>query len=251
MKEQDGIPYPTEEEIDQQITQIIAKGLPQQKSFFSEIQGLYKQMGWRYMLPNQNEWIFTIIALVALVLFVGYTFGSDRVLTAAEMALFFMISPFLFMSLSLFSFFDKREAHTFELEMTTKFTVFQIIAVRMLTFSSLAIVCNTSLALWLASTHELSFMRLWLLSLTGLFLFATGLLVLLRKGQVVPKVLSYVSGWLIGNSALVWLADEAYIQVLQALPTIVYGGLVAMLIILFSLAFKRMYLRKQEGVLLC
>lgn len=251
MKEQDGIPYPTEEEIDQQITQIIAKGLPKQKSFFSEIQGLYKQMGWRYMLPNQNEWGFTVIALVALVLFVGVTFGGDRVLTATEMALFFMISPFLFMSLSLFSFFDKREAHTFELEMTTKFTVFQIIAVRMLTFSSLAIICNTSLALWLASTHELSFMRLWLLSLAGLFLFATGLLVALRKGQVFPKVLAYVSVWLIGNSALVWLADEAYMQVLQTLPSVLYGGLVAMLIILFSLAFKRMYLRKQEGVLLC
>lgn len=251
MKEQDGIPYPTEEEIDQQIAQIIAKGLPQQKSFFSEIQGLYKQMGWRYMLPNQHEWIFTVIALLALVLFVGVTFGGDRVLTATEMALFFMISPFLFMSLSLFSFFDKRETHTFELEMTTKFTVFQIVAVRMLTFSSLAIVCNTSLALWLASTHELSFMRLWLLSLAGLFLFATGLLVLLRKGQVVPKVLGYVSGWLIVNSALVWLADEAYMQVLQTLPSILYGGLVAMLIILYSLAFKRMYLRKQEGVLLC
>lgn len=251
MKEQDGIPYPTEEEIDQQITQIIAKGLPKQKSFFSEIQGLYKQMGWRYILPNQNEWIFTVIALVALLLIVGVTFGSDRVLTAKEMALFFMISPFLFMSLSLFSFFDKREAHTFELEMTTKFTVFQIIAVRMLAFSGLAIVSNTSLALWLASTHELSFIRLWLLSLTGLFLFATGLLVALRKGQVVPKLIGYVSGWLIINSGLVWLADEAYVQVLQTLPTVLYGSLVVILIVLFGLAFKRMYLRKQEEVLLC
>ncbi|RPJ94812.1 hypothetical protein CW357_13595 [Rummeliibacillus sp. TYF005] len=251
MKEHDFIPYPTDEEIKNQITLIVEKGLPKQKSFFSEIKGLYKQMGWRYMFPNQNEWIFTVIAIVALFLLVGFTFGSEGDFTATRIAIFFMISPFVFMSLSLFSFYDKREAHTFELEMTTKFTVFQVIGVRMLAFSSMAILCNTSLALWLAYMNELAFMRLWLLSLTGLFLFATGLLVLLHTGQVLPKVIGYVSGWVVVNSGLVWLADEAYVQVVLTLPTVIYGGLVVILIVLFWLALKRMYLRKQEGVLLC
>ena len=251
MKDQDLIPYPTDEEMHNQITQIVEKGLPKQKSFFSEITGLYKQMGWRYLLPNQNEWIFTVIVIAALYLFAGFTFGSEGVFTATKIVMFFMISPFLFMSMSLFSFYDKREAHTFELEMTTKFTVFQVVSVRMLVFSSLAILCNTSLALWVSYMHDLVFMRLWLLSLTGLFLFATGLLVLLRTGQILPKVVGYISGWGVVNSGLVWLADEAYIQVVLTLPTVVYGGLVIVLIVLFCLAFKSMYLRKQEDVVLC
>lgn len=251
MKKHDFIPYPTNDEIQNQITQIVEKGLPKQKSFFDEIKGLTKQMGWRYLLPNQNEWIFTVIAIVALFLLVGFTFGSEGDFSATEIAMFFMISPFLFMSLSLFSFYDKREAHTFELEMTTKFTIFQVIGVRMLAFSSMTILCNMSLALWFSYIHELSFMRLWLLSLTGLFLFATGLLVLLRTGQVLPKVVGYVSGWVVVNSGFVWLADEAYVQVVLSLPTVIYAGLVVMLIVLFCLAFKNMYLRKQEGVLLC
>jgi hypothetical protein len=251
MKEHDFIPYPTDREIKNQITQIVEKGLPKQKSFFSEIRGLYKQMGWRYMLPNQNEWFFSVIVIAALFLFVGFTFGSEGDFTATKIAMFFMISPFLFMSLSLFSFYDKQEAQTFELEMTTKFTVFQVIGIRVLAFSSLAILCNTSLALWLSYMHELAFIRLWLLSLTGLFLFATGLLVLLRTGQVLPKVVGYISGWFVVNSVLVWLVDEAYAQVVLTLPIVIYGGLVIVLMVLFCLAFKSMYLRKQEGVLLC
>lgn len=251
MKEQDFIPYPSDEEIDKQINQIVAKGLPKQKSFISEITGLYKQMGWRFLLPNQNEWIFTAIIIAALSLFVLFMFGGEQDFTASEIAMLFMLSPFVFMNLSLFSFYDKREAHTFELEMTTKFTVFQVIGVRMLTYSSIAILSNMSLSLWVAHTQELSFMHLWLLSLTGLFLFAAGLLFVLRKGQVLPKMIGYVGGWLVMNSGLVWFANEAYMKVVLSLPTAIYGGLVMVLIVLFCLAFKGMYLRKQEGVLLC
>lgn len=251
MKEHNFIPYPSDKEIENQISQIIEKGLPKQKSFLNEIQGLYRQVGWRFIMPNRNEWMFTVMAVAALFLLAGFTFGSERIFSATEIAMFFMMSPFLFISLALFSFYEKREAHTFELEMTTKFTVFQVIGVRMLVFSSLSIVCNTSLALWVAYMHELAFVRLWLLSLTGLFLFATGLLVMLRKGQVIPKIIGYVGCWVVLNIGFVWLADDAYIKVVLTLPTIVYVLLVVILFVLFCVAFKTMYLRKQEGVLLC
>ena len=44
MNKHDFIPYPTNDEIQNQITQIVEKGLPKQKSFFSDIKGLTKQL---------------------------------------------------------------------------------------------------------------------------------------------------------------------------------------------------------------
>lgn len=249
MKKHDSIPYPSDEDIQKQITIILEKGLRKRKSVFSVIQVLFYQVGWKHMLPNRNEWLFSSIAIVSLLL-ISFSLGKYTV-SPAGLAMLFMLSPFLFASLSLYSFYHKREAQTFELEMTTKYTVFQLIGIRMLVFSSLAILLNTSLTLWLSYMYEFAFIHLWLLSLTGLFLFAAGLLLIMRSGQLIPRIIGYVIGWVILNSVLLMLVETAYVQVILTLPTVVYEIIVVLLIGVYCMAFKRMFLRKQEGVLLC
>ncbi|MGF9978014.1 hypothetical protein [Viridibacillus arvi] len=135
--------------------------------------------------------------------------------------------------------------------MTTKYTVFQLIGIRMLLFSSLAILCNASFSFWLSQTLNVSFFFLWLLSLTGLFLFAIGLLYVMKSGLVIRRMVIYFFGWIVGNSLLMIFADMYYIQVLMQLPIIVYAILVIVLIWLFCSEFKQLYLRKQEGIELC
>lgn len=251
MTEKEKIPYPTEEEILQQIEYIVAQGLPQRKSFLEQLLTLQRQLGWRNLLPNRNEYIFTVIVVLSIFLFVWLTLSTQNKLTSSYFALLFMLSPFIFSSLSLYSFYDKQENQTYELEMTTKYTVFQLIGIRMLLFSSLAILCNASFSFWLSQTLNVSFFFLWLLSLTGLFLFAIGLLYVMKSGLVIRRMVIYFFGWIVGNSLLMIFADMYYIQVLMQLPIIVYAILVIVLIWLFCSEFKQLYLRKQEGIELC
>jgi len=251
MTKYDRIPYPPKEEIQKQIECIINKSFPERKSFFSQIQSFYREVGLRHLLPNRNEWIFTAIAIVFILLFTYLALDNENKIFESNYIFLFMLSPFLFASLSLYSFYAKREMQTFELEMTTKYTVFQLIGLRMLTFSSIAILCNMSISLWLSYAYEQEFFRLWLLSLTGLFVFAVGLLAVMKSGQIIPRITAYIICWTFINCVSIMFAETTYIQFLLTLPTFIYAILVILLAWLFLYTFKAMFLRKQEGITLC
>lgn len=251
MTEQEKIPYPTKEQHNQQIEYIVARGLPERKPFLEQILTLQRQLGWGSFLPNRGESFFTAIVISLILLLIFLTTGNGTNLTPPYFVLLFMLSPFIFASLSLYNFYEKQGNHTYEVEMTTKYTVFQLIGVRMLFFSGLSILFNASFSFLLDLTLNVGFFRLWLLSLTSLFLFAIGLLYILKSGLVIPRVLVYLSGWVIGNSLLMIFADTYYIQLLIKLPIIVYGILLIILMGLFCSVFKQMYLRKQEGIWVC
>jgi len=251
MKPKDVIPYPSELEIEQQVSCILQKGLPKRKSFTTEIKSLFQQVGWRYLLPNRNEWIFTVVAVFALILFMLVTVSTKMELSEDQYAVLFMFSPFLFASLSLYSFIEKRESATFELEMTTKFTVFQLIAIRMLTYSGLAIFVNTSIVLVLLNRLQIDFLHVWLLSLAGLFLFASGLLLVMKAGNLLVKTITYICVWISLNCALVFYAKSVYVQFISSLPNIIYACVVLVLFAICCMAFKRMFLQRQEGIAVC
>ena len=251
MKSKDAIPYPSEQEIEQQISYILQKSLPTRKSFFAEIKSLFRQVGWQYLLPNRNEWIFTIVAIFTISVFMFATVNTKTELSESHYAVLFMISPFLFAGLSLYSFIEKRESATFELEMTTKFTVFQLIAIRMLTYSGLAIFVNTSIVLVLANRLQIDFLHVWLLSLAGLFLFASGLLLVMKAGNLLLKTITYICLWIVLNCALVFYAKSKYVQFISSLPNIIYVCIVLVLFAICCITFKRMYIQGQEGIAVC
>lgn len=248
MKNNEHIPYPSEKEIQKQISIIVQKGLPTKKLTISSF---YKQIGIYNSFPNRHEWLFTSISIVSILLVIWLSLDIQETITPAYFAFLFMLSPFIFISTACFSFYDKKENRTFELEMTTKYTIFQLICLRMLLFSGLSIVVNTSISLWLSYMLHIEFLRLWLLSLTGLFLFGIGFFMTLRKGQVIRKMIAYTISWVLLNSCLVLFAHTFYMKTLVQLPTIVYGCLVILLLALFVKMFQQTYLRKQEGVWLC
>lgn len=251
MKNEDKIPYPSEQEIQRQINYIVQKGLPKRKFILHELLVLYKQIGFFQLLPKSAEWLFTIATLM-IILFIMRLLNDVGVEARNPYyALLFMLSPFMFGITAYSSFFEKKETGTIELEMTMKHTVFHIIALRMLLFSGLAIVVNMSLSFCLAYLSDVDFIRIWLLSLTGLFLFAIGLLFAMRSGQIMRNMLGFGVLWLCGNSLLIFSAYTVYLQLLNQLPIIIYLGLVLLLVVLFCRLFNQLFLRKQEGIWLC
>lgn len=53
------IPYPTDEEIEQQIAFIVKKGLPAKQSFIHLLLDLKRQIGWKYVLLSYGEALFS------------------------------------------------------------------------------------------------------------------------------------------------------------------------------------------------
>ena len=245
------IPYPSDEEIERQIRQIVDKGVVKRKSFFSELVTLQRNVGWQILLPNKNENVFTAIIVMAILLLEWLTLGSLGEQKLNYILLFFMLSPFIFASLSIYSFYEKQENQTFELEMTTKYTVFQLIGLRMLFFSCFAILLNTSLSFLFMSTLDIGFWRLWLISLTSLFLFAVGMLYVLKSGRAVRRMLVYSFGWIMTNVLCMNYANDIIVQFLLQLPLVVYIILLMTFIWLFIFNFKNFYLRKREGIFTC
>ena len=244
-------PYPSDEEIERQIRQIVDKGLVKRKSFFSELVAMQRNVGWQILLPNKNENVFTAIIVMAILLLEWLTLGSLGEQKLNYILLFFMLSPFIFASLSIYSFYEKQENQTFELEMTTKYTVFQLIGIRMLFFSCFAILLNASLSFIWMSLFDIGFWRLWLMSLTSLFLFALGMLYVLKSGRAVRRMLVYSFGWVSANLLCMTYANDVVAPFLLQLPLVVYIMLLITFIWLFSLNFKSFYLRKQEGIFTC
>jgi len=251
MTSHEKIPYPSDDEIERQIRQIVGKGVVKRKSFLSELVALQRNVGWQMLLPNKNENVFTVIIVMAILLLEWLALGSLDEPKLNYLLLFFMISPFIFASLSIYSFYEKQENQTFELEMTTKYTVFQLIGLRMLFFSFFAILLNTSLSFLFMSTLDIGFWRLWLISLTSLFLFAVGMLYVLKSGRAVRRMLVYSFGWIITNVLCMNYANDIIVQFLLQLPLVVYIMLLMTFIWLFIFNFKNFYLRKQEGIFTC
>ena len=132
-----------------------------------------------------------------------------------------------------------------------KNTVFQVLAVRVLLFSGISLFINMSAAFMLAQNFDVEFIRVWLISLTSLFAFASGLLWFVARGNVWRRTVGYSIAWLIVNSCLLFMIKDIYLQFVFQLPLIIYTGILIVLIGFFFYAFFKTFTRRQEGLWTC
>lgn len=245
MKKYEHIPYPTEEQIDEQIRHIVTTSLPKKKSLFTELRALYSKLGWTYVLPNRYEW--GLIMLTVFILFLVIN-NAVTVVSIHSITFIFMLSPVLFASLSIYHVVNKNQTNTFELEMTTKITVFQLIAAKLIVFSGLTMLMNTTLLCYFAYLYDMHIMKIWFISTLSVLLFVSGLLFTVAKGRIVPKILGYSGVWLVVSGSLFYLDKAA---ILWTLPSSVY---ILSCIVLLGICYKglnNLYFRKQEGMSIC
>ncbi|MCM3005551.1 hypothetical protein [Priestia koreensis] len=245
------IPYPSDEEIEKQVNLIVAKGLPKRPSFFTSLYELMRQVGWRAIFINRVEGLLIgILTLIVWAYFYlgNYTSSSD---TSHFYVLLFVLSPLIFISLMLCSYYYKKLAQTFELEMTTKYTIFQLLAVKMLVFSSVAIIVNMTCVFLLSLAFNVDVLRGILLSMTGLFSFSAGLLLFLMSGNFLRRVFVFMGVWGLvnGTSFIIW--GEQYQFILKELPSFVYGIILAVSFCVYMISLKHVFNRKQEEGLSC
>lgn len=250
-EEKRNLPFPDDLEIDRQASLIVQKAFPAKRYFLKEMRDFKNQMGWLYLLPNRGETIFTSLLLILTIFCLGLIASVENSMSPFFYGSTFLTAPMSLFLLTAYAIYEKWEKQTFELEMTMKITIFQVIAVRILVFSGISLFINMTAAFVMAVNFEVEFLRIWLISLTGLFAFASGLLWFVSRGNIWRRTAMYTTGWLVINSGWLFMMKDAYLQFVIHLPLVVYTGILVILMGFFFYTFKKAFTRKQEGLWTC
>ncbi|MGM9951103.1 MAG: hypothetical protein ACI33P_13310 [Lysinibacillus sp.] len=242
---------PTEAEIDRQIAIIVGKGLPRRQSMWEMLAEIRREFPKRQLLFERGELLFTSLMLVVIAGQMWYTIEAPRNLTDGWTAMLFLISPFLFLALTGFSMIRKQLEGTMELEMTVKYTVYQILAIRMLFYSVVSSVVHMCCIMIAAQFIQMDVLKAVSVALTGLFLFAAGLLYILRGKRPLLNVVIYCIVWFTGNFVLFGEAKKVYMQILLQLPNALYIGIVCGAVSFFLVGLQQFFKKQQGGAFEC
>lgn len=231
-----------------QIDNIVTAGVKQKQNFLSYLKSMVQQVGLRHIFSDRLEITFiTLIVTIMIGLIVFLPYHSE---IHDMYGYIFLLSPILFLVLSIFTYVRKTQNHMYDVEMACKFNVYQIIAFRMLVFSVFSIVLNTIAVAFIAIRYEeFQFMRAFLLSISALFLFSNLLLFALMKRRTTVIVAGIVIGWIIGNLVFQLANVQLYNDLLMKTPIVVNAVVVLVIVFMYVQYLKKLIQFKQtEGV---
>jgi len=235
------IDYPSEHEIRASIEQVLDGGLPRRKSFFGFMKEMHAQLGNRIIFRDFGELL--VIGAVYLVAVVG-AFAFVPV-EAPIYGLLFMGSPLFLGGVSLLTLLDKQEV--FELEATCRYTIYQVLAYRMLVFASFSILANVGTVLVLAAVRgNIDLVPALAVTLSGLFVFAIGFLYVTKHRAQRWKQLGTIFCWVALNVSVAIWSDGLYEAMLLRLPYPVYGLVLAGLGWIFYKSLSGLLQKPQE-----
>lgn len=248
-KEKFTIPLPEEHEIQNQIDQIISSSIKQKPTFSAYLKSMARQVGMRYLFVDW--WVLGLILFIVLTLLGSFLLVQEPVLTERFYALIFIMSPILFLAFSIYTYVNKARNATYEVEMACKYNVYQVIAFRMLAFSTVSIIINTiSIACLTLIYEDIQFIRALMISITALFIFSILFLYALMKRRSIAIVVTTIGGWALGNLFLRTADNKLYGEILIQIPLFVYAiVLLGCLYMYMKFVKKLIHFKQPEGVL--
>ncbi|MEJ8545012.1 hypothetical protein [Brevibacillus borstelensis] len=224
-KEKFHIPMPDERTIQAQIEQIVMGGVKPKETFFSYLREMYGRVGIRHLFWDRTELVVILVAAIALLSASTAFIGLEPVRARVHdmYAFIFLVSPVLFLSLSLYTYATKIRNGTYEVEMSCRYHVYQVIAFRMLFFSVVSILVNTVMISFMAMVYDISFFRAFMVSITGLFIFSILFLYAMMQRRSTAVLAATILVWTFGNLLLQYVDHKLYSEVLLNLPLFVYA----------------------------
>ncbi|KOP82654.1 hypothetical protein ACFFHH_23865 [Cytobacillus solani] len=222
-------PFPDEKFVECEINTIVAKGMVKRDSLKNLLSSMYKQIGIRFIMRDYIV-IITAFVLMAFFMYVVTTNGQERYNTHTNYyGIIMLVSPILYIVLSIFPFIQNKLNGTFEVEMSCKYNIYQIAAFRMLIFSILCFLLNTvwiiSMALKFSSVH---FVQAFLISTTSLLLFSLLFIYVLSIIKTLAAKIGIIFCWIGINLLLVMLDSAIYYQFLVSVPWYLYGTIICL-----------------------
>ena len=242
------IPMPDDSTIDRQISQIVSQGLVKKETFTSYLQSMVQQVGWRHLFSDRLELSFIVMIAIGLYsLFLIMPISGD---VQKLYAYIFLLSPILFLAFSIYTYMNKTQNATYDVEMACKYNVYQVIAFRMLAFSVSTMILNTlAIAFIVMKYEEIHFFRAFMISGTSLFMFSIILSIALMNRRTKGIVIVMITVWLLGNNILRSVNNEYYNGMLLHIPVFIYAVVLIGCLILYMNHLKKLIIFKQtEGV---
>lgn len=245
------VKLPKEDVIDEQVSIIVAKALPKQKSMLGMLIDLWHSRHLWQVFFGRGEWLFSLILLVGVLVLTVLSVENNSIKASEFYSFTIIAAPFLFLALTCFSYIDKKRHGTLELVMTMKFTLYQMLAIRMFVYSIIASFFIITSILVAALFVEIKVLYSIPIGLSGLFIFAALLLLLYQERHLLVRTGVFCFIWIGGNLSLSYLLKDSYEFVLTKLPIFIYFLILIAAFSLFIFSLKRFFTRNQGGAFEC
>lgn len=218
------IDMPDEITIQNEINSILEKGIKKEEPFYLYMKNMYGKIGVKYLFHDAGEIIFTVTLILTLLILAAANITSEINVKSESLYVFIMIvSPILYLVMSLLAFVIAKDRGTYEIMMTCKYNLYELAAFRMFVFSIICILSNVVLICTITARYdEINFWRAFVISVTSLFLFSTTFLyIMFITGRKFVKYIVII-GWIFINFALSIFNKNIYIELLTSMPIFVY-----------------------------
>lgn len=235
-----------------ELDEILKEGVKPKISFFSYLKNAFKELGFRNIFHDKSELgvIFLSGAFISFFSMMNLSNGDIENIYK----FIFIVSPILYLSVVLFSFYNSKARGVFQLEMTCKYNLYQISALRMFIFSVGSILLNTVVILFMSMINkEVNASRMIILSITGLFLFSIVFLYSLIKFKSMFSKVFIIFGWILGNLLLSSGNETYYLKFLMEVPMYIHIIISLVCIVLYVKSLKELinYRYKKRREILC
>ena len=250
--EKKNIPF-TQDEKEKSIAFILKEVNLRPITFREFLRSYFQEVGFRYLFWGMGDILFIVGLLligVGILYFpdLHHLFENDH----RDEIYFtvFMASPLCYALLYFLGIWKERMLGTFELKMTLRVSLKELLLLRMLVFSGISLIFSvgSNILIWQLLDQELSLMRLFSLSFFSLFLFANIQLLLEYK---IPLRCSYwVTPIIWGAVGVLFVWKQDWIaQLLFYLPLSIVTVLIFVLVPLFFYLLRHNYFMNKEGTI--
>lgn len=251
-RERKNIPF-TQDEKENSIAFILKEVNLQPVTFREFLRSYFQEVGFRYLFWGIGDILFIVGLLligVGILYFpdLNHLFEnghSDEIYFTV-----FMASPLCYAFLYFLGIWKERLLGTFELKMTLRVSLKELLILRMLAFSGISLIVSvgSNVLIWQLLSQELSLMRLFSLSFSSLFLFAN--IQLLLEYKIPMRCSHWVTPIIWGAVGVffVWKQDRVA-QLLLYLPLLIVTVIFFGLLLLFIYLLRRNYFMEKEGTI--
>lgn len=243
----------TQNEKENSIAFILKEANLQPVTFRAFLRSYFQEVGFRYLFWGMGDILFIVgILLIGTggIFFSDFHYSLENDYSNKVYFTVFMASPLCYALLYYLGIWKEKLLGTFELKMTLRVSLKELLILRMLAFSGISLLVSVgiNIFIWQLLGQELSLIRLFTLSFTSLFLFAN--LQILLEYKIPIRYSYWVTPMVWGavGLLLIW-QQEKIARLLFYLPLSVVTGIVLGLLLLFMYLLRHNYFMQKEGTI--
>lgn len=202
-----------------ELNSIVDKGVKKKISFIRYLKKSFKELGFKNIFHDKVELFAIVLIYIPLSILISIiNFNIENVYEIT-----FFVSPILYLATTLFSFYNSKNKGAFELEMTSKYNLYQLAALRMFIFSLASILINSlSIVCIFIMEKEVDVIKMIIISITGIFLFSTIFLYSLLKLKLNLSKYLVIGLWILINLFLITSGNKIYKDLLIEIPIYIH-----------------------------